>query len=175
MRRRDVVVLVIVLAAVAAGAALALTDGGGVPDVVADERQQQGLEDLAAELGCGGVRELDHLDGPIRGGAATRGVACAIGPDEAHIFQRAPLGDLDPSKSYADRQGGSLENIDRLVGTGATAPCLSLLVGRDWFILANDDGILRKVERSIGGVERSIVRATPPASYVGPGGCQATA
>lgn len=169
MRRRDVVVLVIVLVAIAAGAGLALTDGSDEP-----RRQSLGdLEELAAELDCATVDLLDSMDAPIRGGASTGGISCLVGPDEVHILLRAPIGDGDDSnKSYADAQGGSLENIDRLVGTGDPQPCLSMLVGRDWFILANNEEILRKAESRIGGVERPIVRATPPASYVGPGGCQ---
>lgn len=170
LRRRDVVVLFIVVVALAVGGGLALTGGP-------EEPRRQGLadlEELAGELGCDRVEPLDPMDAPIRGGASTGGIECLVGPDEVHIFVRAPIGDGDDSDtSYADAQGGSLENIDRLVGTGDPRPCLSLLVGRDWFILANDEELLRSAEDSIGGVERPILRATPPASYVGPGGCQA--
>ena len=170
LRRRDRVVLVIVVVAAAVGGGLAATGGP-------DEPRREGLadlEELAGELGCGRVELLDAMDAPIRGGASTGGVSCSVGSNEVHIFLRAPIGDGDDSdESFADAQGGSLENIDRLVGTGDPRPCLSLLVGRDWFILANDEGLLRSAEDTIGGVERPILPATPPASYVGPGGCQA--
>ena len=115
------------------------------------------------ELDCAGVDVLDSMDAPVRGGASTGGIACTIGPDEVHIFLRAPIGDGDDAnKSYADAQGGSLENIDRLVGTGDSQPCLSLLVGRDWFILANNEETLRKAER------RECVPLPPRAPPAGP-------
>lgn len=84
-----------------------------------------------------------------------------------------PWGDVDDeSKGYAYRQGGSLENIDRLVGTGEVGQpeCQAwMLVAESWFILADEETALADAEDVLGGAIRSIAPVSPPASYDPPG------
>lgn len=163
MRLRAGLLVVLLFGVVAVFLGLRADDGDDAD--TPEDRPAPTAADIAADLDCGDVRELAFENAPISGRAATGGVACSIGDSEVHIFDRAPLGAGD-----GGARGGRLGNIDRLVGTSGTG-CLSLLVGPTWFILANEEQILTGAESTLGGAERAIVRATPPASYVGPGGC----
>lgn len=134
---------------------------------------------LRDRLACTEVEEIDYFNAPIRGRAATGGVSCAVGTARLHIFARAPLGDVDDeSIAYGYRQGGSLENIDRLVGTGdvGSPECQAwMLVAESWFILADRETALADAEEVLGGgAIRSIAPVSPPASY-DPPGCRTAA
>jgi hypothetical protein len=135
-------------------------------------------EQVASDLGCGEVEELNEMIAPIRGGAAVRGVSCRKGTVEVDIFERSPVGDLDQSdETYAEAQAGSLENIDRLFGPGATDdPCRGwMLVGDAWIVVASDEALLKEAEAdgALVGAVRPVQVMSPPASYSAPGttGC----
>jgi hypothetical protein len=136
------------------------------------EAETMSAEAIAVRIGCTVEREIDALEAPIRGGAASRGIACAKGDVEVHVFERAPVGDLDDSdESYASAQGGTLENIDRLLGTHPTTGCAWLAVGGSWFLLSPDRRIAQAAGKQLGSQVREPQRTTPPASYQPPGGC----
>lgn len=130
--------------------------------------------ELADAIGCSTTLDFgvdQPMVAPLRGEAASDGVACTLDGTEVHLFVRAPIGDLDDSdESYASAQGGSVENIDRLVGTGEDAGCASwVAIGETWFALASDPDVLSSIADELGGSVREIVPAAPPASYVSPG------
>src|SRR4029450_6208691 len=96
-------------------------------------------EALAGAAGCTNITELDPEIAPIRGQAATRGISCDLDGEVVHIFARAPIG--DPS-AVGPRQGGTLDNIRRLLGAGDSSCSLALLVSDDLFIVASSDDVL---------------------------------
>jgi hypothetical protein len=82
-------------------------------------------EAVANATGCANVTELDSMIAPIRGTAATRGISCDLDGEIVHIFARAPI---DYPSAVGLRQGGTLDNIRRLLGAGDSSCSLALLV-----------------------------------------------
>jgi len=66
--------------------------------------------------------------------------------------------------------GGTVENIDRLVATGAEGGCAAwLAVGETWFALAADRDVLERMAAALGGGVREVLPTGPPANYDPPG------
>ena len=130
-------------------------------------------EDLADLLGCTGVEPYGGYDAIDRGGASMNGITCTAGTVSVQIFERAPLGDGDTSdEPYASAEGGSVENINRLVGGGQVGPpgCLGwLLIGETWFLVADDEAFLERAAETLGGVEQAVQPAYTFLSYELPG------
>ena len=151
----------------------ACSDGDGSSGGEDTTDRSMSVERLARELDCEGIEEIHQLNAPIRGGAAVRGISCRTGTVGVHIFERAPVGDLDdPDESYASAQGGSFENIDRLLGTGVDdARCRAwALIGDTWFVVASDEALLTDAAESLDGDVRPVTVVSPSASYEVPGG-----
>jgi hypothetical protein len=91
-------------------------------------------ESLAESLGCVDVSELDPIIAPIRGRGATGGISCKFDDETIHVFARAPIG--DPNAVGWD-QGGTDENIGRLLGADAVHPSceLGVLISDDVFVV----------------------------------------
>jgi hypothetical protein len=96
-------------------------------------------EALADAAGCANITELDPEIAPIRGKAATRGISCDLDDEIVHIFARAPIGD---TSAVGLSQGGTLDNIRRLLGAGDSSCSLALLVSDDLFIVASGNDVL---------------------------------
>lgn len=150
-----------VVAALTAGVILAACGQGESPD------PPRTLDEVVTRADCTDVEELDELIAPIRGRAATAGIECTSDGARFHVFQRAPEGDpSDPTP--ASREGGSLENIRRLLGVeSSSGGCTAYLaVTDDIFVLAETDA---QLENFAGRVDISYdppaTPATPPASY----------
>lgn len=143
----------------------------GQSDIAAVDRQS--ADEIAERLGCTeNLEEVDYFNAPIRGAAATRGLRCFTDTgDQLHIFERASLGDGRTDQPYAYAQGGSLENIDRLIGTGESRPgCVSwTLIGDSWFLLSDNQDTLLAAAEELNGEVRPVQPASPPASYLAPG------
>lgn len=105
-------------------------------------------ESLAESLGCGDVSELDPMLAPIRGRGATRGISCEIDGETIHVFARAPIGDPN---AVGWGQGGTDENIRRLLGADAVDPSCKLAV------LISDD--VSSSGRPLTGSPTSVCRA----------------
>jgi hypothetical protein len=116
-------------------------------------------EALAGAAGCANITELDPEIAPIRGRAATRGISCDLDGEVVHIFARAPIGD---TSAVGLRQGGTLDNIRRLLGAGDSSCSLALLVSDDLFIVASSDDVLSDLR--IPG--EPPVRVSPTVSYL---------
>jgi hypothetical protein len=145
------------LAAVAILGALALLVGcGGSGATSADVSTPEAVADATE---CANITELDPMIAPIRGKAATRGIRCDIDGEVAHIFARAPIG--DPSASGFE-QGGTLDNIHRLLGAGDSTCSLALLVNDDLFIVASSDDVLS----DLGVQGEPPTRVSPTVSYL---------
>jgi hypothetical protein len=112
-------------------------DDANTPEAVAD----------AAE--CANITELDSMIAPIRGRAATRGISCDLDGEVVHIFARAPI---DEPSGVGLNQGGTLDNIRRLLGAGDASCSLALLVSDDLFIVASSEDVLSDLD----------VRGEPP-------------
>jgi hypothetical protein len=93
-------------------------------------------ESLGESLGCENVSELDSMLAPIRGRGATTGISCEIDGETIHIFARAPIEDLS---AVGWGQGGTVENIRRLLGADAVDPSceLAVLIGDDVFVVGS--------------------------------------
>ena len=119
-------------------------------------------KEIASDLDCEVVQEIYYEAYPRRGGAAVRGVTCTIGDATVDIFQRSR------------GEGGSLENIDHVVGTVREEQdaCAWLLVGESWFLVTNTREVAVEAERTLRGVAREILPASPYISYEVPGGCR---
>lgn len=91
---------------------------------------------VAESVGCENVSELDSMVAPIRGNAATGGLSCEIDGETVHIFARAPIGD---TSAPGWTQGGTVENIRRLLGADAVDPTceLALLISDDVFVVGS--------------------------------------
>jgi hypothetical protein len=89
---------------------------------------------LAESIGCDDVSELDQMIAPIRGKGASSGLGCEIDGGTIHIFARAPI--EDPS-AVGWGQGGTVENIRRLLGGDAADPACELagLITDDVFVV----------------------------------------
>ena len=122
-------------------------DGASTPEAVADAAR------------CANITELDSMIAPIRGRAATRGISCDLDGEVLHIFARAPID--DPS-GVGFRQGGTLDNIRRLLGAGDSSCSLALLVSDDLFIVASSDDVLS----SLGAAGEPPIRVSPTVSYL---------
>ena len=116
-------------------------------------------EGVADATGCANVTELDSMIAPIRGKAATRGISCDLDGEVVHIFARAPIDDLS---GMGFRQGGTLDNIRRLLGAGDSSCSLALLVSDDLFIVASSDDVLS----DLGVPGESPIRVSPTVSYL---------
>jgi hypothetical protein len=183
--RRPVVAVVVLVALVAGGCRAGGSDDGAAPDPsttpsttpsssAAPETlpSRPTVEDLTQLAGCEGIRRFDALPapGPIRGGAATEGAACTVEGIEAHLFVRAST-EPPPPGSLDFPEGGTVENIDRVVGTGVDGGCRSwVAVGETWFALAEERDVLERIAEALGGAVREVLPTGPPASY-GPPGC----
>ena len=118
--------------------------------------------ETADKIGCEIVQEVAYEALPIRGGAAVRGVTCTIGDATLDVFERS------------SGTGGSLENIDKRVGTrpDEQGACGWLLVGESWFIVTNSRPAAVDAGEVLGGAVREILPVSPFVSYEVPGGCR---
>ena len=116
-------------------------------------------EAVADAAGCANVTELDSMIAPIRGKAATRGISCDLDGEVVHIFARAPI---DEPSAVGLRQGGTLDNIRRLLGAGDSSCSLALLVSDDLFIVASSDDVLS----DLGIPGEPPIRVSPTVSYL---------
>jgi hypothetical protein len=91
---------------------------------------------LADTLGCEDVSELDGMLAPIRGNAATSGLRCTVDGEVLHIFARAPIGN---ASAHGREQGGTVENIRRLVGAVTVDPTCepAVLISDDLFVVGS--------------------------------------
>lgn len=155
-----------------AGAACGNGEDSTASKTVTKTDETRSAKQLATALGCTGATALEYENSPIRGAAALSGVACSLGTAELHVFQRHPLGDSERKDiAPAWRDGGTVENIKRLVGAGNTTQGCSafLLIGDEWFVTSSNRDALDDVRDKLGGEVEPIVQATTPASYVLPG------
>lgn len=130
--------------------------------------QRADLEQITAAIGCTKTVEMDDLVAPIRGGAATAGVACDMPSGSLHLFARAPKG--DPDQQGAGMRGLT-ENIDRvLMTTDAPDPTCpaEVVIGDSYFAVSDVPDSLAVLERIAGHVERSASPAAPMTSYLAP-------
>lgn len=159
------------MALMVAAMSIGACSGDGGRDTVASEHAS--IHDVAQSLGCMDTQEISYFNAPIRGAAATEGISCETEDAVVHVFERAEVGDLDDSdEAYAFAQGGSDENVARLLGTGETGPpgCRSwVLVTEDWFVVSDNEDLLAALRDKSGDPARSVAPASPPASYVPPG------
>lgn len=159
------------MALIVAASSIGACSGDGGRDTVVSEHAA--IQEVAHSLGCVDTQEIGYFNAPIRGAAATKGISCATEDAVVHVFDRAEIGDLDDSdEAYAFAQGGSDENVARLLGTGETGPpgCRSwVLVTEDWFVVSDNEDLLAALRDSSDDPARSVAPASPPASYVPPG------
>jgi hypothetical protein len=113
-------------------------------------------EAAADAAGCGDITELDPEIAPIRGGAATGGISCDLEGEVVHIFARAHFDDS------SGMEGGTLDNIRRLLGTGDASCSLVLLLGDDLFVVASSDD----VQSDMGIPGEPPIRVSPTVSYL---------
>jgi hypothetical protein len=116
-------------------------------------------EALADAAGCANITDLDPEIAPIRGKAATRGISCDLDDEIVHIFARAPIGD---TSAVGLSQGGTLDNIRRLLGAGDSSCSLALLVTDDLFIVASGNDVLS----DLGVPGEPPIRVSPTVSYL---------
>lgn len=116
-------------------------------------------EALADAAGCANITELDPQIAPIRGRAATRGISCDLDGEVVHIFARAPI---DDPPGVGSRQGGTLDNIRRLLGAGDASCSLALLVSDNLLIVASSDDVLS----DLGVPGEPPIRVSPTVSYL---------
>ena len=116
-------------------------------------------EAVADAAGCSNVTALDSMIAPIRGRGATRGISGDLDGEVVHIFARAPIG--DPS-AVGFGQGGTLDNIRRLLGSGDSSCSLALLVSNDLFIVASSEDVLA----DLGVQGEPLIRVSPTFSYL---------
>lgn len=119
------------------------------------------IEKVADVLGCKDRTEIDLLEAPIRGSAATRGLACEVGEAKAHVFERT------------QNRGGTLERLDDLLGIGEPRfpECrpMWVLTSDAWFVLSDVEDVLTTLQGEVDGDTQAIAPAAPPVSYSGPG------
>jgi hypothetical protein len=103
---------------------------------------------------------------PIRGSAATRGMRCTAYGATVHIFERAPVG----SDPHSPNHGGTIENVERVVDAGMTAPgCdVKLLITDRYFALANNRDTLDSLTAQLGRSVQPVEPARPTDSYLPP-------
>ncbi len=125
------------------------------------------VDQVADVLDCTDIADGDSMIGPLRSGAATRGVSCDAGGFRVHVFERAPV----PEATSADPEGGgSIANIKRITGVGFDVPgCETyLLITKSFFVVANDSAAFEQLPRSIGEPVEPTVAAAPTMSYLPP-------
>ena len=125
------------------------------------------LEEFADRVECADIADLDPMIAPIRGQAATRGISCTVAGEVVHAFDRAPPG--DPSAgSYAAQQGGSVENIRRLVGAEQPDPgCdVHLVISDELFLLGGSRDLMLDLAESADLSVEPVVPASPTVSYL---------
>jgi len=88
---------------------------------------------------------------------------CELAEGAVHIFERAPLG----NGAVVSDQGGSLENIDRVLQTGQVwANCdIAVLVTEDLFIVGATES-MSEVEDQLGRAVRPVAPVSPTISYL---------
>lgn len=130
--------------------------GSGNTDIDAGTPQA-----LAESLGCEDVSELHSMFAPIRGAAATSGISCTIEDEAIHIFARAPIED---STATGFEQGGTVENIRRLLEANAVDPgCeLAALISDHVFVVGTTADQLT----SLGIPGDEPIRVSPTVSYL---------
>lgn len=124
------------------------------------------LRKIAAAIGCTDTAELSDLLSPIRGGAATSGLACVAAEGGVHLFARSQEGERGAEGS---EKGGTIGNIDRLMGTEyeRDPKCrVDVLVGEGYFAVSDTPAMLDAIARIAGHVERGLTAATPTVSYL---------
>ncbi len=129
------------------------------------------VDQLADVLDCTEIADGDSMIGPLRSGAATRGVSCDAGGFRVHVFERAPV----PEATSADPEGGgSIANIKRITGVGSDVPeCETyLLITKSFFVVANDSAAFEQLPRSIGEPVEPTMPAAPTISYLPPPDCK---
>lgn len=130
--------------------------------------QRADLEQITAAIGCTKTVKIDELVSPIRGGAATAGVACEMPSGSLHLFARAPKGDSDQEGAG---MRGLTANIDRvLMTTDAPDPVCpaEVVIGASYFAVSDIPDSLAVLERIAGHVERSASPTAPMTSYLAP-------
>ncbi len=118
-----------------------------------------GFDDVQRLLGCTDTEPLDPLVGPIRGGAANRGVSCTTGGATVHIFEAAQIGKFG-KLDYRDEVG--LGDINDPVPPACPA---QVTVGRGLIIVSPSEEVARHVEDVVGIDSIPSPVSYPPASY----------
>ena len=128
------------------------------------------LRDIAAAIGCTDTAQLSGMLSPIRGSAATSGLACVAQAGGVHLFARSPRG-KGGSDVSGNEMGGQIANIDRLTGTEShrDPKCrVDEPVGQGGFAVSDPPAMLDAIARTAGHVERGRTPATPTVSYLVP-------
>ena len=125
------------------------------------------LKEFADRVECADIADLDPTIAPIRGQAATRGISCTADGEVVHAFDRAPPGDPSAGR-YAAQQGGSVENIRRLVGAEQPDPgCdVHLLISDELFLLGGSRDLMLELAESADLSVEPVVPASPTVSYL---------
>jgi hypothetical protein len=128
--------------------------------------QNVDLDRIAAAIGCMQTADISEMVNPIRGGAATSGVACELPSGTVHLFARAPRG--DPAEGVR-AMGGLTDNIDRVLMTNEapdpTCPA-EVVIGESYFAVSDSPASLAVLEHIAGHVERSATPTAPMTSYL---------
>lgn len=164
-RRMTVACSLVALLAVASACSSDDLDGSA-ESTTTTLAENASLEQISAALGCTSTIKMGDLVFPIRGRAATAGVACDMPSGSLHLFARAPAG--DPEQPGAG-MGGLTQNIDRVLMTNeAPDPrCpAEVVIGESYFAVSDSPDSLAILERIAGHVERSASPTAPMTSYL---------
>ena len=118
-----------------------------------------GFDDAQRLLGCTDTERLDPLIGPIRGGAANRGVTCKTGGATVHVFEAAQIGKWG-GLDYRDPLGLGDVNDPRPPGCP-----VQVTVGRGLIIVSPSEEVARRIEEAVEISSSTSPMAYPPASY----------
>lgn len=110
-------------------------------------------------LDCQETEEIDSLEGPIRAGAADRGVVCSTDGATIHLFEAARIGKWG-GLDYRDALG-----LGDVVNPHAPECPAQVTVGRGLIIVSPSAEVARRVEDVLDIHSTTLPMAYPPGSY----------
>ena len=113
-------------------------------------------------LGCSKTEAIDPMEGPIRGGAADRGVICTTKGSAIHVFQAARIGKWG-SLDYRSTLG-----VGDVVNPQAPECPAQVTVGRGLIVVSASAEVARTVEERLDIHSTTQPMKYPPGSYALP-------